>query len=115
MFNNLLSKSEEYSHDRGCAPLLIYCLLKTIRVNIPRLIVDFMLSEHLLILRRNLPFGMILTRLFKHLKIDLSGKRAIASSVNINSTLLKRMKADARVHAPPLQVESQAPFCLRSI
>ena len=65
VFNNLLLKSKEYSHAWDCAPLLIYCLLKGIRVNVPRLIVDFMLFEHLLILSRNLPLGMILTRLIK--------------------------------------------------
>ena len=40
VFYNLLSKSGEYSHARGSAPLLIYCLLKGIRVNIPKLIID---------------------------------------------------------------------------
>jgi len=49
-----------------------------------------MLSEHLLILSGNLPYEMIITRLLKHLKIDLSGEKAIAPSVDINSTLLKR-------------------------
>ena len=61
MFYNLLPKSREYSHTQGSAFLLIYYLLKGIRVNIPRLIVDFMLSEHSLILSRNLPYGMIIT------------------------------------------------------
>ena len=40
VFYNLLSKSGEYSHALGFAPLLIYCLLKDIRVNIPKLIID---------------------------------------------------------------------------
>ena len=35
VFYNILPKSGEYSHSRGCAPLLIYCLLKGIRVHIP--------------------------------------------------------------------------------
>ena len=35
VFFNLLPKSVEYSHTRGSAPLLIYCLMKGIRVNIP--------------------------------------------------------------------------------
>ena len=38
VFYNLLPKSGEYSHAQGSAPLLIYCLLKGIRVNIPKLI-----------------------------------------------------------------------------
>ena len=71
VFYNLLSKSREYSHARESAPLLIYCLLKDIRVKISKLIVDFMLSEHLLILNRNLPFRMLITGLLKLLKLDL--------------------------------------------
>ena len=61
VFYNLLSKSGEYSHARGSASLLIYCLLKGIRVNIPKLIIDFMVSEHLLIPNWHLPFGMLIT------------------------------------------------------
>jgi len=65
VFFNLLLKSREYSHARGSAPLLINCLLKGIRVNIPKLIIDYMDSEHLLIPNRYLPFGMLITRLLK--------------------------------------------------
>ena len=54
VFHDLLPKSKEYSHAYDCAPLLIYCLLKGIRVNIPRLIIDFMLFDHLMIPLRNL-------------------------------------------------------------
>jgi len=72
VFYNLLLKSGEYSHNRGSAPLLVYCLLKDIRVNIFKLIVNFMLSEHLLIPNRHLPLRMLITRLLKLLKFDLS-------------------------------------------
>ena len=58
-----------------------------------------MLSEHLLIPSRNLPYGMIITRISKRLKVDLFGEKAIAPSVDINSTLLKRMQTGTRVHA----------------
>ena len=61
VFYNLLLKLGEYSHAWGSTPLLIYCLLKGIRINIPKLIVDFMLSEYLLIPNRHLPFGMLIT------------------------------------------------------
>jgi len=61
VFYNLLPKSGEYNHAQGPAPLLIYCLLKGIKVNILKLINDFMLSEHLLIPNRNLLFGMLIT------------------------------------------------------
>jgi len=100
IFHNLLPKSVEYSHARGCATLLIYCLLKGIRVNIPRLIIDFILSDHLMIPTRNLPYGRILTRLFKHFKIYLSNERAIIPSIDINSTFLKRIHVGAHVQAP---------------
>jgi len=65
VFYNLMPKSREYSHAWRSAPFLIYYLLKGIRVNIPKLIVDFMLSEHLLIPNKHLPFGMLITRLLK--------------------------------------------------
>jgi len=75
VYHNLLSKSGEYSHTRGCSPLLIYCLLRGNKVNISKLIIDFLIFDHLLIPSRNLPYGMILTRLFKHFKINLSDER----------------------------------------
>jgi len=40
VFYNLLPKSGEYSHARGSAPLVIYCLLKGIRINVSKLIID---------------------------------------------------------------------------
>jgi len=100
VFYNLLQKSGEYSHARGSAPLLIYCLLKGIRVNISKLIVDYMAFKHLLIPNRHLPFWMLITRLLKQLKFDLSTEQSIEPSVDINSTLLKRMHARERVPAP---------------
>ena len=66
VFYNLLPKSGEYSHARGCAPLLIYCLLKGIIVNIPKIIIDFMFSKHLMIPGRNLLYGMIITQVLKY-------------------------------------------------
>ena len=67
-----MPKLGEYSHARGSAPLLIYCLLKGIRVYIPKLIIDYMTSEHLLIPNWYLLFGMFIIRLLKLLKFDLS-------------------------------------------
>jgi len=93
MFYNLLPKLGEYNHAQGSAPLLIHYLLKGIRVNILKLIIDFMVSEHLLIPNWHLPFGMLITRLLKQLKFDLSADRSIEPSVNINSNFLKRMHA----------------------
>ena len=101
MFYNLLPKSEEYSHAWGFAPLLIYCLLKGIRVNILKLITDYMASEHLLIPNRHLTFQTLITRLLKQLKFNLSAERSIEPSVDINSTLLKRKRALAP-QSPPI-------------
>ena len=64
-------------------PLLIYCLLKSIRVNIPHLIIDFMLSNHLLIPTRNSTYAMIFTHLFKYFKINLSDERVVNPSFDI--------------------------------
>ena len=102
--------SQNQSHIQGCALLLVYCLLKGIRVNIPKLIIDFMLFGHLLIPSRNLPYRMILTWFFKHLKIDLSGEKAIAPFVDINRTLLKKTQADNHAHAQHPSIQPQAPF-----
>ena len=65
VFYNLLPKSGEYSHARGSAPLVIYCLLKGIRINVPKLIIDYMTSDHLLVPNWHLPFGMLITCLLK--------------------------------------------------
>jgi len=102
IFYNLLLKSGEYSHARGSAPLLIYCLLKGIRINVPKLIIDYMTSDHLLVPNRHLPFGMLITRLLKQFRFDLSTERSIEPSVDINSTLLKRMRVRKRAPAPQL-------------
>ena len=101
VFYNLLPKSRGYSHARRSAPLLIYCLMKGIRFNISKPIIDFMLSEHLLIPNRNLSFGMLITRLLKLFKFDLSGEKTVAPSIDINSTLLKRMHVGERAPIPP--------------
>ena len=100
VFYNPLPKSGEYSHARGSALLVIYCLLKGIRINIPKLIIGYMTSDHLLVPNRHLPFGMLITRLLKQLRFDLSSERSVEPSVDINSTLLKRMRAQKRPPAP---------------
>ena len=60
-----------------------------------------MLSKHLLITNRNLHFGMLIIRLLKLLKFDLSDEKAIAPSVDINSTLLKRIHVGECAPIPP--------------
>ena len=105
VFYNLLSKSGEYSHAQDSAPLLIYCLLKGIKINIPKLVIDYIASEHLLIPNWYLSFGMLSTCLLKQLKFDLSTERSIEPSVDINITLLKRMRARERIPSsqpPPI-------------
>ena len=100
IFYNLLPKSGEYSHARGSVPLIIYCLLRGIRINIPKLIISYMVSDHLLVPNRHLSFGMIITHLLKQLNFDLSSERSVEPSVDINSTLLKRMRVRERPPAP---------------
>ena len=100
IFYNLLPKSGEYSHARVSALFLIYYLLKGIRINIPKLIIDYMTSDHLLVPNRHLPFGMLITRLLKQLRFDLFTERSIEPSVDINSTLLKRMRVRERPPDP---------------
>ena len=46
---------------------------------------------------------MLITRLLKQLKFDLSTERSIEPSVDINSTLLKRMYVRERAPAPQPQ------------
>jgi len=61
-----------------------------------------MLSEYLLIPNRHLSFGMLITRLLKQLKFDLSVERSIAPSIDINNTLLKRMHVGEHALIPQL-------------
>ena len=60
-----------------------------------------MSSDHLLIASKNLSYGIILTHLFKHLKINLSNKRSAAPSIDNDRTLLKRMHVGFHAQAPP--------------
>ena len=66
-----------------------------------------MLSDHLMIPSRNLPYGMIFTRLFKHFKINLSDERIVTPSVDIDRTLFKRMHVGLRAQAPPHPTSAQ--------
>ena len=59
-----------------------------------------MASDLLLIPNQHLPFGMLIIRLLKQLKFDFSTRRTIEPSVNINNTLLKRMRVRERAPAP---------------
>jgi len=59
-----------------------------------------MLSEYLLIPNRHMPFEMLITYLLKQQKFDLSCKRSIAPSIDINNTLLNRMHVGERAPAP---------------
>jgi len=53
-----------------------------------------MLFENLLILSKNLSFGMIITYLLRYFEIEVSSDTVFAPSVNIDRTLLKRMQAE---------------------
>ena len=69
------------SHAMGSAPLLIYCLLRGIRVNISKLIISVMTSDSLLVPTRHLPFGMLITYLLKQLNFNLSNEQSVEPSV----------------------------------
>jgi len=100
VFYNILPKSNEYSHARGPVPLIVYCLLKGIKINFARFIISHMTSDHVLVPTRHLPYGTLITYLVKQLDFDLSSVRPSDPSVNLNSTLLKRMLAGMRHPAP---------------
>ena len=55
---------------------------------------------------------MLITRLLKLLKFDLSGESVVAPSIDINSTLLKRMNVGECAPIPPPPVVP--PFALGS-
>jgi len=112
VFYNIMPKSGEYSHARGPVPLIVYCLLKGIKINIPRFIISHMTSDHVHVPGRHLPYGMLISYLLKQLGFDLSSVRPSEPSVNLNSTLLKRMEAATRRAAaqqPPVPGPSSGP------
>ena len=65
VFYNIMPKSGEYSHARGPVPLIVYCLLKGIKINIPRFIITHMTSDHAHVPGRHLPYGMLISYLLK--------------------------------------------------
>ena len=88
IFFNIVPKSGEYSHDRGPVPLIIYCLLRGIKIDIPRLIASHMASDQIRFSGRSLPYGMLITHLLKNLGFDLSSVDADDPQVDIDGTLL---------------------------
>jgi len=100
VFYNILPKSGEYSHARGPVPLIVYCLLKGIKINFARFIISHMTSDHVFVPTRHLPYGMLISYLLKQLDFDLSSVRPSDPSINLNSTILKRMQAGMRHPAP---------------
>jgi len=102
VFYNILPKSGEYSHARGPVPLIVYCLLKGIKINFPHFIASHMASDQIRMPGRHLPYGMLISYLLKHLGFVLSSETPSEPSVNLDCTLLKRMQAQIR-RAPPEQ------------
>ena len=115
IFFNIVPKSGEYSHARGPVPLIIYCLLRGIRINFPRLIASHMASDQIRLSGRTLPYGMVITHILKALDFDLSSIDSDEPTVDIDGSLLKRMEAQLRRHAleqppaPPAVPGSSAP------
>ena len=100
IFYNILPKSGEYSNARGPVPLIIYCLLKGIKIDIPHFIATHMASDQIRMSGRNLPYGMLITHLLRGLGFDLSSESPSDPSINLDSVLLKRMEAQMRRYAP---------------
>jgi len=72
IMHNIFPKSREFGRARGCTSLLIYCILPSLPVNLPQLIFDIKSAPN--IASKSLPFRMLLTLLFRHWGIDLSGE-----------------------------------------
>jgi len=105
IFYNILSKSGEYSNARGPVPLIIYCLLKGIKIDIPHFIATHMASDQIHMPGGHLPYGMHITYLLQRLGFDLSSESPSQPAVNLDNVLLKRMQAQMRRHAqeqPPV-------------
>jgi len=66
-----------------------------------------MLSGSLMMPNRNLPYGMMLTHVFKHYEVDLSRRTSIPPAASIDCSLLKRMHTATRVFRE--QAASRAP------
>ena len=108
VFYNILPKSGEYSHARGPVPLIIFCLLRGIKINIPHFIASHMASDQIRMPGRHLPYGMLISYLLKQLGFDLSSESPTEPSINLDSTLLKRMQPRVR-HPAPEQPPVHAP------
>ena len=53
---------------------------------------------------------MIITRLLKYFKVDLSDESVVAPSIDIDCILLKRMQVGTRAHAQAPHVQSPPHF-----
>ena len=63
IMHNIVPILGEFVHARGCIPLLIFCILESIYVNMFQLIFDQMTSPS--IAAKTLPSSMLLTQLFE--------------------------------------------------
>jgi len=113
VFHNIVPKSGEFSHARGPVPLIIYCLLKGIKINFPRVIASHMSGDQIRTAGRSLPYGMLITHLLRALDFDFSGQAPSKPSSDFNAAALKMMEAQLRRHAavqpPPVPAADPAP------
>jgi len=100
IFYDIVPKSGEFSHARGPVPLIIYCLLKGIKVNFPRVIASHMGCDQIRTAGRSLPYGMLITHLLRALDFDLSAESPSKPLTDINTVVLKMMESQLRRHAP---------------
>jgi hypothetical protein len=101
IFHNLVPKTGEFDRARGCVPILIYCFLQGIPVNIPRLILDQIIASNLATSPKGLPFGMLFTRLFTHWGIPFAGQESLKPPSPLGYSFLQKKRS----HRPSITVE----------
>jgi hypothetical protein len=101
IFHNLVPKTGEFDRARGCVPILIYCFLQGIPVNIPRLILAQISATNLATTSKGLPFGMLFTRLFTHWGIPLEGQELIKPPGPLGRSFLQKKQS----HRPNIFVQ----------
>jgi hypothetical protein len=101
IFHNLVPKSGEFNRARGCVPILIYCFIQGIPVNIPRLIIDQLCASNDTTISKGLPFGMLFTRLFRLWGVPVAGLELIPPPRSLNRSFLQ-MKLS---HRPTVAVQ----------
>jgi hypothetical protein len=105
IFYNLVPKTGEFDRARGCVPILIYCILKEIPVNIPLLILSQICASNLCTSVKGLPFGILFTRLFTHWGVLFAGQEPLSPPRPLGSSFLLKKQS----HRPSIASEEATP------